>query len=114
MRIEDILDAIDKIDRYTKGMSFNAFKSDEKTVDAVIRNITVIGEASRYIPADIQDRFRDIPWDEMKGIRNVIVHEYFGMSHSILWQTTKHNFPPLAFKLKRHARRRVITITLLR
>jgi uncharacterized protein with HEPN domain len=100
-RIEDILEAIEKIDRYTTGMDYETFKADDKTVDAVVRNITIIGEASRNIPTDVKNRFVDIPWDEMRGIRNVIVHEYFGVSHSILWQTIKNNFPPLVSKLKK-------------
>jgi len=101
LRIEDILDAIEKIQRYTDGMNLKSFKADDKTVDAVVRNITIIGETSNHVPQEVQNKYPDIPWIEMRGIRNVIVHEYFGVSHSILWHTIRENLPPLLPTLKK-------------
>ena len=69
-RINDILEAIEKIERYTKGMDFDSWQSDEKTVDAVIRNIEVIGEASSHLPNEVLKQYDDIPWSLMKGIKN--------------------------------------------
>ena len=100
LRIQDIIEAIEKILRYTEGMTFEEFAKDERTVDAVIRNFTVIGEASRHIPQEIEQRYADVPWQEMRGMRNILVHEYFGVSIQILWHTIKYDLPPLLPKLK--------------
>jgi uncharacterized protein with HEPN domain len=95
VRVEDILAAIQKISRYTRGMDFGAFFSDEKTVDAVLSNVIVIGEAANHIPAEIRQKYPEAPWTEMTGIRNIIVHEYFGVSLKILWETVSNDLPPL-------------------
>lgn len=95
LRVEDILEAIAKIKRYTAGMTFESFKADAKTADAVIRNLEVIGEAARNIPDEVCQRFPEIPWDKMRGIRNILAHEYFGVSLPIIWQTIKADLPPL-------------------
>ena len=95
LRAEDILEAIAKIERYTAGMTFESFKADTKTADAVIRNLEVIGEAARNIPDEVCQRFPEIPWDKMRGIRNILAHEYFGVSLPIIWQTIKADLPPL-------------------
>ena len=71
MRIEDILEAIANIQSYVKGMDLKQFKVDRRTVDAVVRNITVVGEAARYIPDEIVSRYPDVPWLEMRDIRNL-------------------------------------------
>jgi uncharacterized protein with HEPN domain len=83
-RIADILEAVERIQRYTSGMDLDSFSADDRTVDAVVRNITVIGEAARSVPDEVRRAHPEIPWDEMRGIRNVIVHDYFGVSLSIL------------------------------
>ena len=101
LRISDILECIDKIDRYTEGMSFEDFAADERTVDAVLRRIEIIGEATRYVPGEATDRFPDIPWEKMRGMRNVVVHEYFGVSLRIIWRTIKTQLPPLVEPLQR-------------
>lgn len=95
LRIEDILWSIAKIERHTAGLDFEAFEADEKAIDAVVRNMEIIGEASRHIPKNIQKLHPHIPWDKMRDIRNVFIHEYFGVSISILWQTLKEDLPPL-------------------
>ena len=100
MRVEDILQSIARIHRYTDGMTFESFIADEMRVDAVVRNITIIGEAAGHIPIGIQGQYPQMPWDEMRGIRNVVTHEYFGVSLSILWQTAKQDLPPLVATLK--------------
>ena len=92
-RIDDIIEAIDKIERYTRGIDFDEWQQDEKTVDAVIRNIEVIGEASSHLPIEIQEQYKDIPWSMMKGIRNVVAHEYFGIDLEIVWKTVKEDLP---------------------
>jgi uncharacterized protein with HEPN domain len=99
-RRDDILDAIERIHRYTARMDFENFTADTKTLGAVIRNLTVIGEASRHIPADVQESAPQIPWANRRGIRNVVVHEYFGVSLPILWETVQNDLPPLVEPLR--------------
>jgi len=94
-RVNDILEAIDKIERYTKDMDFAGWLEDEKTVDAVIRNIEVIGEASSHLPDEVLQRYKDIPWRLMKGIRNILAHEYFGVDLEIIWKTVKEDLPAI-------------------
>ena len=100
MRLEDILEAIERIQSYVHGMDFRQFKADRKTIDAVVRNIAVIGEAAGHVPDEITDRYNKVPWLEMKDIRNVVVHEYFGISLDILWETIHRDLPPLIDKMR--------------
>jgi uncharacterized protein with HEPN domain len=78
-----------------KDMDFDAFQGDSRTVDAVLRNLEVIGEATGHVPADVQKKHADIPWHRMKGIRNVLAHEYFGVDLGIVWETVRQDLPPL-------------------
>ena len=94
-RVEDILASIEKIERYVEGMSREEFRADEKTVDAVVRNFGIIGEAARHIPESIRDRYPHVPWDEMRGMRNVVIHEYAIVSAAVIWQAVKGDLPPL-------------------
>ena len=95
LRVEDILDAVARIQRYTQGMDFEAFQADQKTIDAVVRNLEIIGEAARYIPDAERAHHSEIPWDRMRGFRNVLAHEYFGVSVPIVWQTTQEDLPTI-------------------
>jgi len=99
-RIEDIIDAINKIESYIQGISFQTFKSSGITIDAVIRNIEVIGEAANHIPLKIRKKYPDLPWEQMRGIRNIMVHEYFGVDFKIVWYTAKKHLNPLRNKLE--------------
>ncbi|MFH1672762.1 MAG: DUF86 domain-containing protein [Pseudomonadota bacterium] len=98
-RIDDIIEAINKIERYTNSIDFAAWQNDEKTVDAVIRNLEVIGEASSNLPIEIQEQYEDVPWGMMKGIRNILAHEYFGIDLEIIWKTIKDDLPILKKRL---------------
>jgi len=98
--VQDILDAIAAIQDYTAGMDFPSFQRDRRTLDAVLRNVTVIGEAAGRIPDKIQAAFPEIPWTEMRDMRNIVVHEYFGIDKQILWETTQADLPPLVLLLK--------------
>ena len=100
MRLSDILEAAEKIDRYVTGMDLAAFCRDSKTVDAVVRNLEVIGEAASAVPEWVQEKFPEVPWFEMRGMRNVLAHEYFGVSLKITWQTTQDDLPEMVRKLK--------------
>lgn len=76
-------------------MSPEEFRADDKTVDAVVRNFGIIGEAARHIPADLRNRHPRVPWDEMRGMRNVVIHEYSVVSPAVIWQTVETDLPPL-------------------
>lgn len=82
--LEDILEAIEKIEKYISNMDFEIFKKDDKTVDAVIRNMEIIGEAARNIPDNIKSKYTEVPWREIIDFRNRITHGYFGISLSII------------------------------
>lgn len=82
---EDMVESIEKIEHYTDGISFDDFAVNSMVIDAVIRNIEVIGEASKNIPEAVKERYPYIPWQKLGGIRNRIVHEYFGVDISIIW-----------------------------
>jgi uncharacterized protein with HEPN domain len=99
-RVQDILNAIEKIERYTDEMTLTKFKQNELVIDAVVRNFEIIGEASKNIPLSVQRSHPAIPWKEMKGMRDVLIHEYFGVDIKVLWHTTKNNLPFLQKQLE--------------
>lgn len=94
-RIKDILDAINAIQKYTQHMEFNDFIEDRRTVDAVVRNLIIIGEAAVHLPDDICLKYPDVPWYEMRGMRNFVVHEYYQANDAIIWDTVQIDLPPL-------------------
>lgn len=91
--LEDIKDSIRKIESYTSSLSFDEFKKDMLTIDAVVRNLTIIKEAARSIPQEIKSKNPDIAWSEAIGMRNKVTHEYFGVDKNILWKTIKEDVP---------------------
>jgi len=99
-RIQDILKAIGKIETYIDGMTAESFKKNELVIDAVIRNLEVIGEASKSIPLAIRRSHPDIPWDQMNGMRNILIHEYFGVDVPTVWHTVKRHLPSLKHQLE--------------
>lgn len=99
-RIEDIAEALAAIEEYTAGLDFVSWSRDRKTIDAVIRNFEIIGEAASNVPEEIQYRYRDLPWAQLKGIRNVLIHEYFGVDTAILWKTIQEDLPILRNKIQ--------------
>ncbi len=84
LRIRDIIQAIDHVERYTAGLSFEEFQADQKTIDAVLFNLQLIGEAARHVPEDVTSRYPQIAWADIRGARNVLIHEYFGVSLPIV------------------------------
>ena len=95
VRIEDILDAIDNIEHYVAGLDFDVFDADRKTVDAVERNLEIIGEATANLPDEVLARWPEVPWRYMKGVRNLLAHEYFGVDVGIIWQTIQEDLPAI-------------------
>lgn len=100
LRIADIIEAIETILDYSAGMTFEQFASDRKTIDAVVRNFIIIGEAASHLPEDLTELYSDLPWREMRDMRNIAAHEYFGVDNMIVWETLRNNLPPLLPLLK--------------
>ena len=93
--LQDILEAIRKIQNFTKGISKNSFLSDEKTFDAVIRNLEIIGEAIKNIPDHVRNNHHKIEWRKIAGLRDVLIHEYFGIDEDIVWEIIEDKLPHL-------------------
>lgn len=94
-RLLDIVEAGEAIASYVEGFDPEKFRRDRRTVDAVLRNIAVIGEAARSIPEDIRELRPEVPWVDIADMRNVVVHEYFGVDLEILWRTATVDVPEL-------------------
>ena len=93
--IEDIIDAMDKASDFVGNMSYEEFTRDDKTAYAVVRAIEIIGEASRKIPGNVRKNYSEIPWKDMAGMRDKVIHEYFGVKLDIVWRTVKEEIPTL-------------------
>lgn len=93
--LEDILEASQKILSYTSGMNFDHFRKDDKTIDAVVRNFEIIGEAANRIPEKIKTVYNNIEWRRLIGFRNRIIHEYFGIDYAVVWKIKEENIPEL-------------------
>ncbi len=91
--IFDIQLSMKRVQEYIMGLNFNQFKNDHKTVDAVIRNFEIIGEATKNLPKEIKEKYSSIPWEEMYRLRNRISHEYFGIDHEIIWDIATRHLP---------------------
>ena len=100
-RVRDVLAALGAIAEYTEGMTYEEFVADRRTLDAVVRNLMTMGESIRWIPEPVLDGHPEVPWRLMRGVRNVVVHEYFGVDPGILWATVVHDLPPLVPRLER-------------
>jgi uncharacterized protein with HEPN domain len=101
--LEDMLAAVQKIERYIAGMDQQSFRQDEKTLDAVVRNLEVLGEAARQLPWDFLAMHPDVPWHLISGMRNRIIHEYFGLDLDLVWQVLQHDLPQLRIWLEKLA-----------
>ncbi|MCA1756256.1 MAG: DUF86 domain-containing protein [Bacteroidales bacterium] len=93
MYLDDILKSMCRILEYVEGYSYSDFKKDYKTVDAVIRNFEIIGEASKNVSEEIKDKYIEVPWDEMYLLRNKVSYEYFGIDYEIIWDLVSNYIP---------------------
>jgi uncharacterized protein with HEPN domain len=93
--LHDILDAVNDVASFVEGMSFEQFEKDRKTLNAVVRSIEIIGEAAKNIPVDMREKHGKLPWKKMTGMRDKVIHAYFGVNTKMLWNTVKNDLPPL-------------------
>jgi uncharacterized protein with HEPN domain len=91
----DIVEASDRVASYIEGLTFEAFVADNRTVDAVVRNLEIVGEAAKKVPSSMRSRAEQVPWREMAGLRDVVAHAYFGIDHNIIWDVASNHLPQL-------------------
>ena len=93
--LQDILDAVNDIESFVDGLTYEEFIKDRKTLNAVVRSIEIIGEASKNIPETMKAKYKELPWKQMAGMRDKLIHAYFGVDVEMLWKAVKENIPPL-------------------
>lgn len=98
--LEAIVTAAERIASYVEGYSRKSFDDDPKTVDAVVRNLEIIGEAAKQVPAAVRERTPDIGWTRIAGLRDVLIHAYFGVDLDIVWDVVTNKVPGLAHQVK--------------
>ena len=99
--ILDILTSIQEIEEFVEGMNFEDFVEDRKTVNAVIRSLEVMGEAVKKIPSEIREKYQEIPWKYIAGMRDKLIHEYHGVDLEIVWEVVEKEIPPLKPKFEK-------------
>ena len=99
--VKDIIDAMQSIEKFIGKMSLDELQEDEKTSSAVIRKFEVIGEAAKYMPKKLKDKHKDIQWKSMAGMRDRLIHAYFGIDYKLVWAAIKTEIPKLKPKLKK-------------
>ena len=93
--LHDILDAVNDAESFVEGMAYEQFAKDRKTVNAAVRSLEIIGEASKNIPASMREKHGEIPWKKMTATRDKVIHGYFGVDLKTLWTTVRDDLPPL-------------------
>lgn len=99
-RVQDMLEAIAEIEQFCAAMTFENFSADKKTLKAVSADFAILGEAATYIPAEVTQARSDIPWPFIRGMRNRVVHSYFAVDPTIVWDTIQHDLTPLKDQLQ--------------
>ena len=98
--LHDLLDASEKVAEFIRGMTQSQFLEDEKTQFAVVRGLEIIGEAAKKIPASVKAKYPQVPWREVAGMRDKLVHDYFGVNAEVVWRTAVEDLPRIATTLR--------------
>jgi uncharacterized protein with HEPN domain len=99
--LKDIVAAIESIEGFVAGASLETFRADDKTVSAVTRKLEIIGEAAKQVPDEVRQACPLVPWKEMAGMRDKLIHFYFGVDHQLVWKAIKERLPPVKLELQR-------------
>jgi uncharacterized protein with HEPN domain len=99
--LEDIVTACDRVFEYTRGMSAEAFRDDQRTIDAVLRNLEIIGEAAKNVPDDVRAISSEIDWRRIAGLRDILAHQYFAVNLATVWDIVQTGLKPLSERSKR-------------
>lgn len=99
--LEDITNSILNIEEFIKGISHTSFLKDKKSQSAVIRELEIIGEASKNIPQEVRDKHKELPWRDMSRMRNKLIHGYFNINLDMLWKTIKERIPEIKSKIEK-------------
>ena len=100
LRVDDMLEAIGRIEEFVHGMDLETFLKDRRTSDAVVRNLEIIGEAARNVADAVASRYPGVPWKRAREMRNVLAHAYFGVDLPTVWKTIQDDLPPLKTQLR--------------
>ena len=97
--LDDILEATKRIERYVNGFTLRKLKNDNLVMDGVVRNLEILGEAAKKIPAGIKEKYPEVEWKKIAGLRDVLAHEYFGLDMEVVWDVIQHKLPVLKKKV---------------
>ncbi len=101
---KDVLEAMESIENFVVDMSFEDFREDDKTLSAVLRKFEIIGEATKQIPDEVKQKYFEVPWKEMAGMRDRLIHLYFGVDYNLVWTTIKNRIPVVKSLIKNISR----------